>query len=420
MKKQQKRKLPFYIFLCYLISYNSGMQMSGQQHILLDMRTEFGISNATMALISSVQMLTSLGLSLLFSRIIDRIANKKLVLTGGSIAVCGALLNGFSTGPATTILAFMISSVGSCFLMAVPYSAFSQLDPDNVTKHVNVQQGVLSFGAVISPLLLAVLIGRLGLNWRWHYRISASILTIIITLFAQTKTGVPQSYRETHEIGGGKDTPSTRKRLIFTPAFLLLSATLGIYMATEVGILNYSKEYFMVRLDDVVGASLCISLIRASMTVTRLTASRIIKNRVTLCVGSFALSGISLLLMAVFPIKVFSLLWCVLFGLFAGPCWPTVFSIGLDLDLKASGKLSSTMMIFNNIGTNLGNLTIGAAADRFGVQSSFYVTAGAALLGTIVFPLAVKFFRKSGKAPEGKTWKIWKKEQKALRQEMTG
>jgi fucose permease len=121
-----------------------------------------------------------------------------------------------------------------------------------------------------------------------------------------------------------------------------------------------------------------------------------------------ALSGVALLLMALFRIRGVSLIWCALFGLFAGPCWPTVFSIGLDLDLKASGKLTSIMMILNSLGLNLGNIAIGAAADTFGVQNAYYFSAAVAIPGILVFLLAVKYFRKAGKLPEGKAWEEWK------------
>ena len=404
-----KKKLPLYILLCYLMSFNSGLQMSGQQYVLLDMRTEFGISNATMALITSVQFFVFLTMSLIFSQILDKISNKKLVLFGGSIAITGSLINGFSIGPTTTIAAFIVASFGSSVLMAVPYPAFAQLDPDNITRHVNVQQGALSFGAVLSPLLLSVLIGKLGLDWRWNYRISAGLMSILIVMFALVKPGVQlKSKAQRENTRRAKDLPEEKKRLIFTPVFMLIALTLGVYMFIEIGILNYSKEYFTRGLGDILGASLCISIVRASMTVTRIFGSRLVKNRVSMCVGSFALSGVSLLLLALFPIKGVALLWCALFGLFAGPCWPTIFSIGLDLDRNSPGKLTSVMMVMNNLGMNLGSFVIGSAVDTLGVQNAFYVSAGVALAGIMVFLLAIRFFRKSGRLPEGKAWQDWK------------
>ena len=99
-----------------------------------------------------------------------------------------------------------------------------------------------------------------------------------------------------------------------------------------------------------------------------------------------------------------ALLACLLFGVFAGPCWPTVLSMGLSIDPKASGKLTSLLMLFNNLGNNLGNLLIGACVDAMGVANAYYVAAGAAVLGVVSLLVGVRSFRRLGLTPEGPEW----------------
>lgn len=78
--------------------------------------------------------------------------------------------------------------------------------------------------------------------------------------------------------------------------------------------------------------------------------------------------------------------------------------MGLSLDTKSSGKLTSILMLFNNIGNNLGNLMIGACVDAMGVGDAYYVAAGVALIGVAVLVIGVRSFRKLGQIPEGPEW----------------
>ena len=85
----KKRKLPPYILLCYLLNFYVGFNLSGVQFVLLDIKTEFGLSSTLMAAISSAQMITALGMSALFSGLLDRLDNKKTLLVG---CLCSCLL----------------------------------------------------------------------------------------------------------------------------------------------------------------------------------------------------------------------------------------------------------------------------------------------------------------------------------------
>ncbi|MBR6816322.1 MAG: MFS transporter [Clostridia bacterium] len=401
--EQRKKKLPLFIALCYVLNFYTGFNMSASQFVLLDMKTEFEIGSAVMAIITSASMVTSLGMSLLFSGILDKLDPKKLILIGCAVSISGSLVAGLSVSPLMTTVSYLISGVGSNILLAVPFPAMSKLDPDRITMHVNRQQGALTLGATIAPLIMAVLINKLGLGWRWSYYVSAGMLVLVAIGFIVSTS--PGKSLDVQAIAA--ETPEekrARKRLILTPAFICMGLILGIYMVMEIGVLNYAKDYFVLELGDVLGASLCISMVRGGMTLSRLFGDRIIKNRVWLCMGSMVLSGVCVLLLAVFRIPIVSLVWCALFGIVAGPCWPTALSMGLSLDSKESGKLSSILMLFNNIGNNLGNVFIGACIDGLGVGNAYYVAAAFAIIGAIVVAIGVKDFRKRGFAPEGPEW----------------
>ncbi len=413
MENKKRQCLPVYILFCYLLSFYTGFNMSGTQFVLLDMKTEFGLSSTLMAVISSAQLISSLAMSLLFSKLLDHMDNKKVLLAGSFCSIAGALFAGFSGGPMITLVSYIISGVGSNMLLSAPFPGMAKLDPEHITLHLNRQQGALSCGAFISPLIMALLFNDIGLSWRWAYYISAIMLCIITICFLFVPSpGKPGEISEYPE--ETVEEKKIRKRIILTPAFLCMGICLGLYMVMEIGLLGYAKDYFMIGMNDILGASLCISIVRGGMTISRLFGERVIKNRVWMSILTMGLSGVSLLLMAIFRIPVVSLIWCGLFGLFAGPCWPTILSMGLSLDTRSSGKLSSILMIFNNIGNNLGNLLIGACVDTLGIRRAYYVAASIAILGILLLIIGVRSFRKLKKIPEGPEW-LWTQQQKLER-----
>ncbi len=102
---------------------------------------------------------------------------------------------------------------------------------------------------------------------------------------------------------------------------------------------------------------------------------------------SFVLAGLAMLLMALLRIPVVSLVWCAIFGLFAGPGWPTILSIGMDTFPGQSGKAYSLICIGSGLGAMLGNLVVGKMVDVAGIRELFLPGGGlcAGWLGHGVF-----------------------------------
>ena len=400
----RKTKIPIFIWLCYALSFYTGVSAGGTQFALLEMKTEFGLSSTLMATISSVQMVVSIVMTVLFAGILDKFEPKKAILAGGSLTVAGALLNATAAGPWAIVAAYIVGGIGSSVTGAVVYPAMTKLDPVHITEHVNRQQGMLSLGAFGSPLLMALLMNQLRMPWRGIYYINAGLLFVILIGVVLVPSPGRAIRKAEEAMVETEEQAKARKRIMLTPAFLCMGMGLLLYMFMEMGILIYIKDYFVLELDDVLGASLCISAVRGGTTLVRLLGSKLCKNRVWMSVGYFALSTIGILLLAVFRIPVVALVWCVLFGAFAGPCWPTIMSLGISLDPKSSGRLSSVMTLFSTAGNHLGSLVIGACVDTIGVGNAFYVNAIFCVLGALVTWVGIRDFRKRGLVPEGQAW----------------
>ena len=397
--KEKKNKLPFYILITYLLDLYIGYNYASLQFTLLEMKTEFEISSTLMATISSVQLITGLLMTFVFSGILDHLDIKKTMLVGFVIAISGALIAGFSNGPMMTLTSNIVSSIGSNIMMATPYPILMLLDPTHVTKHVNRQQGLLSMGSVIAPLVMALLMNVLGFSWRIGYFISAGILTILFIMVLSTKS--PGKSDDIPKEEETEEQRRNRKRIIWTPAFICMGLILALYMFMESGVLNYAKDYFAVYLDDAFGAAFCISVIRAGMTISRLTAEKITKNRVVLTWLSLLGASLSMVLISLVMVPKVSLVWFFIFGVLGGPCWPLAMSMGLSLDEKSSGKLSSVLMLYNNIGNNIGNIANGFFVDHIGIQRGYLIDAVYGLVGLVALMIGVRSFRKLGISPEG-------------------
>ena len=151
--------------------------------------------------------------------------------------------------------------------------------------------------------------------------------------------------------------------------------------------MNYIREFF-----EVSGAGghagVAISLIWASMVVSRFLTSRLKRGRGILIVSSFGLAGIAVALMILLPHSGLMLAFAVLFGLAAGPGWPTILGIGLEAFPERAGLLSSVNMMFTNVGSMLGAFIVGAASDALGMRAAIWAVVGFAAAGAMAGGLA--------------------------------
>ncbi|MBQ6003567.1 MAG: MFS transporter [Clostridia bacterium] len=371
-------KINKYILLCYLMTFACGFGGSATQFIKMDMRLYLGLSNTLFATLATVNLVVSLFVTLVLSRVLDRADNKKLIVAGLSVQLIGLVTGIFISNPVMVVISNMFSSLGYSIASSAAYPAFMMLDSDNVTMHVNREQGALTLGAFISPLIMAVIINVLGVTWRIAYIIyamaSASLLIFALT---QKSPGVPEKHFE--EKTAESESTTAKKKLV-TPYFIFTAAALTLYMIMEAGVINYSKDYFTLHLDYVLGASVCISAIRGGMTISRMYGDKLIKEKFKLILISMALTVLSVLILVFSKTGIISLIAIFLFGVFSGAVWPTVFSLGLVTDKSQSGKLTSILLICNTIGNNAGNLIAGAMIDNFSIPHAFFLAAVVGIL----------------------------------------
>ncbi|MBS6510856.1 MAG: MFS transporter, partial [Clostridiales bacterium] len=338
-----KKSNKLFVALGYLISLVTGMQTAGYQYIIISMRDEFALSNAGMAVLGSVQSVVGLLMSFVFSRFIDKVDKRKLLFTGGGIYILGCLCNGFSSGAGMTIAALVIAGIGGNVLSTALYPALCSTDPQNSSKYTNMLQVFYGAGAMIAPMALSVFMGSGGMNWRGHYLIISASMLLMLALSALVRPETSMRLEREVQVAQQAERPNFAK-IYRTAAFWLLSLSIGLYMCMETGLMNYARQYFEA-IDDPKSAGLAISVSWGLMLPTRFIASKMKRHKGKMVCISFLFAGLAMLLMAVLRIPVVSLIWCAIFGLFAGPGWPTILSIGMDTFPRESGKAYSLICI---------------------------------------------------------------------------
>ena len=390
---ETKPKLNTYLILCYLMTFACGFGSSAVQFVKLDLRLYLDLSNTLFATLSTVNMIVQFIVILGLSKLLDKTDNKKLIVLGLSLQFVGLFVGIFIVNPFMVIITNVISGLGYSLASTACYPAYVMIDPDHVTTHVNREQGTLTFGAFISPIIMAVLINSLELSWRTAYIVYSSIVGLILLLMLfQKSPGVPEQHFEEKT----EETKSDSKKKIFSVYFIAVTAALFLYIFYETGVIYYSKDFFVLDLEYALGATLCISAIRGGMTFTRMFGDRIIKDQFRLSIYSSALAIVTIAALVFTHTGWLALLEIFLFGFFCGACWTTIFSLGLLTDPSISGKLTSILLIFNTIGFNIGNLIMGAVIDNFSIRTSFAVDAVLAVLSVVALMIAQKAAKKEG------------------------
>jgi len=85
-------------------------------------------------------------------------------------------------------------------------------------------------------------------------------------------------------------------------------------------------------------------------------------------------------LMVLVPGAWSSYIWCILFGLIAGPAWPLTMSVAIDSFPENSGRIGTMLSMGGSTGGATVGVFMGMLADRFGLRACFLYPAAAGFL----------------------------------------
>lgn len=363
--------------LAYFTMFIFGLQVCGQQFILLDIAEEYGMNNTAMGALSSIGFLAGLCSTVLLGGLIDK-KNQRLLtaVCTAAIAVGGLLVllvpNFIGLVAGLTLMGF-----AGALLPAIIPVMLSKYDPAHSSRYASISEMFYSAGSVAGPLIMALVLGQGG-SWRVLY-IAVTLVSVLVAAgifwMHSPKLGVQDAQQG---ISRPKNAGSFLS--VLTPAGLLLLAWGIAYSSVESGINSYAKPYFTEAYPNALAASTTIAIVGIGMVLSRLLASKIHKKKAEVAAACCLGGGLMALLMVLVPGAWSSYVWCILFGVIAGPAWPLAMSVAIDSFPENPGRISALLLVGSGVGGATVGVFMGMLADGISLRVCFLYPAAMGLL----------------------------------------
>ncbi len=356
--------------LAYLTMFIFGLQVCGQQFILLDIAEEYQMNKTAMGALSSVGFITGLCSTILLGGLIDKKDQRLITALCTAAIALGGLLVLIIPSFFGLISGLMLMGFAGAMLPAVVPVMLSKYDPSHSSRYAGIAEMFYSAGSVAGPLVMALLLGR-GVSWRALYIAVTAVSVVVAAGIFWMHAPSPSTDANPMAIPENAGSLLT----VLKPAGLLLILWSFAYSSVESGINSYAKPYFTEAYPNPTAASTTIAIVGAGMVVSRLLASRVHKNKAVVAAGCCIGGGIMALLMVVIPGAWSSYLWCILFGLIAGPAWPLAMSVAIDSFPENPGRISTMLLVGSSTGGATVGVFMGMMADYLGLRACFLYPA---------------------------------------------
>lgn len=386
-----------YLYL-YLIIFINGFESGGYQASLWKIGESFDLSNTSMGLYASLELLATMIAPIVLGNWADRIGKKKSLLIFLFAQFLANLFIIISEGRGMFLLGIFLLGLTTSALQYI--SIATLLDYYPKTGHVKVGYitSLFAVGALIAPLLVHFYQGQ-GYSWRMLFVII--MWPTLFTLFGlflnefQTKefSGFPEdmiSYRDhvkSKELRNKNDSDKKRFRgEFYLPGAILLSLIMLIYVGFENGFTFFVDSYMINEMGSSSGQFI-LSLFWASMIPARIIVGHIKKNAKKGLIVSCGMIPVMTWIIISTNSPSWMDLLSALLGLFCGSIYPYV----LNMSYGFSGGYTATMTGMITAATGIGGVVFttltGVLSDIIGFRKSFGIIAlffGISILAAIV------------------------------------
>ncbi len=361
--------------LAYFTMFIFGLQVCGQQFILLDIAEEYGMNNTAMGALSSIGFIAGLCSTILLGGLIDKKNQRLLSAVCTAAMAVGGLLVLFVPNFIGLVLGLtLIGFAGSLLPAAVPVM-LSKYDPAHSSRYASITEVAYSSGSVLGPLLMAALMGQ-GISWRALYVIVAALSAVV----AAALFWMHSPKAEMGEVVFAQNKGSLGS--VLTPVGILIVLTGLTYSSMEAGINSYAKPYFTEAYPNPTAASTTIAIIAVAMVISKLLSGFIHKHKAAVAAACCLGGSMMAFAMVLVPGAWSSYIWCILFGLIAGPAWPLTMSVAIDSFPENPGRIGTLLQVGGSTGGATVGVFMGMLADSAGLRICFLYPAAAGLLAS--------------------------------------
>ncbi len=361
--------------ICF-IGFLLGIETGGLQFILLKAANEFQLSQTTMGSIVTVQFVAVTIAPLIVGTLSDRIGKKKVIVSACLLFACGSIVSILSLQMSMLLAGVVLIGFAFGSLETTITAALSDVFGQRSGRYISLMQGCLSFGAVISPLVVNLAINQWGLNWR--------VLFWICLIFAAAG-GISIFFANFHRTMPNSGDQSSGK-LNFRDRFLIGAfLMIGIYMIVENNTTCFIDTFFSTVLEDSRYSAAALSGFWAAMTISRFLFSALYEKRQVILPVLCAIGGILLIAMnwLEHPAVVLTSLFVI--GLCYGPMSPFIMNMAVERYPEKSGTTAGLMLGFMGAGGAVGPVLGGYIADLFGLRLTYLSTGILVLVEIVLF-----------------------------------
>ncbi|OQB95357.1 MAG: Glucose/mannose transporter GlcP [Spirochaetes bacterium ADurb.Bin110] len=387
----EKRFLPLYISL-FIVFALFGISMTVIGATLPKIFAEFGWSYMTAGIVIAAG---SIGyfLSSYLAGILFPLLGIRLTISLSLILICCGL-ELFARTPIAwlNMMLYFIIGVGQGGIEIAVDWAVLRMEGPGGGKAMSLMHGAFSIGAVVGPLIIAILISA-NLEWTLVYRI-IGILFLGIAIFMQF---MPLRFL-------GKDrahiTNRSRRDLFQQPMYWLGFFALFVYVGVELGISNWIAEYFVsVFRAPIPTGSFMVSLFWAGLLMGRFGIPIIQKSikRERILIALSTLMAISLIAFNIIGFigdgriaSVAAGIMVILAGFGCSIIYPTIMSIIGDSFPHAQSEAVGFAAMGGGIGGFLFPYMMSAVSTGWGIRTGFAIYAFFSLLIVILNILLVR------------------------------
>ncbi|MDA8411490.1 MAG: MFS transporter [Treponema sp.] len=252
---------PIYSMLfAIFVLFGTSMTIVGA--ILPRIFTDFGWTYVEAGILLASGAIGMFVATFLGGRFLHLLGIKALLVLGVALQAMGLAFFGSTSSLAVNIFLYAAIGLGQgCIEVGTDWSVV-RMSPEKDGRAMNLAHGAFSIGAVVGPLLMAVVLAS-GLAWNLTFKIVAIVYGLILVALLALPLG-----RLGREEGGEG---ARLGGLAANPAWWLGFLLLFVYVGAELGITNWSAEFFV----KIFGSSAELGALTVSLFWFGLVAGRL-------------------------------------------------------------------------------------------------------------------------------------------------
>ena len=295
MLSENKFKKNFFaIIICYL-GFILGFEDGGLQYTLADIADDFVLSDTQMGSLASAQFAGTVVAPLFAGVVSDRIGKKKVILVACAVFAAASGIC-FSAADSQWLYAGLFFA-GLSFAAAetAAVAALSDAYGEKSAKYINLMQGILSFGAVVSPVSMSLAIKSGHADWRFMFALCSVMSLIAGLFFVSVKFIICAGLQESDVTCRN----ASERKPVFDIVITGVALSIGIYIFMENGAAFFINSIClnMAGSSDIF-ASVVLSLFWTAMALSRIMCSAAYRYKYKITLICF--SGSALVLVVIF------------------------------------------------------------------------------------------------------------------------